>query len=68
MQVNDAIDAVMALLQSDESADGAEIIAEMQIAGRLDAGKDKGFEGHSWVPRGLWRAVSRAAKFLDARL
>ena len=48
----------------DEAADGAEIVAEMEVAGRLDAGKDERFEGrHFGIPRGLWRAVSRAAKF-----
>ncbi len=40
MQVDDAIDAVIAVLQLDEALDGAEIIAEMQVAGRLHAGKD----------------------------
>ena len=47
MQVDDAIDAVIAILQRDELADRAEIIAEMQIAGRLDAGKHEFLEfGH----------------------
>ena len=45
MQVDDAIDAVVVVLQRDEFADGAEIVAEMQIAGRLDAGKDERLEG-----------------------
>ena len=55
MHVDHAIDAVMAFLQGNEFADGAEIVAEMQIAGRLDAGKDKGLEGHlfsSWLVEG----------------
>ena len=29
--------------------DGAEIVAEMQIAGRLDAGKDERLEGGHWL-------------------
>ena len=56
MQVDDAIDAVVALLQLHEAADRAEIIAEMEVAGRLDAGKDKRLEaGHSfssWLVEG----------------
>ena len=43
--VDDAIDAVVARLQLREAADGAEIVAEMQIAGRLDARKDERLEG-----------------------
>jgi hypothetical protein len=37
VQIDDAVDAVEALLQRDELHDGAEIVAEMQVAGRLDA-------------------------------
>ena len=37
VQVDDAIEAVMGLLQLDEIDDRAEVIAEMQITGRLDA-------------------------------
>jgi hypothetical protein len=37
MHVDDAIDAVMRILQFHEVDDGTEIIAEMQIARRLDA-------------------------------
>ena len=40
VQVDDAEDAVVIVLQRDPVADRAEIIAEMQIAGRLDAGKN----------------------------
>lgn len=32
MQVDDAIDAVVAVLQRDEALDGAEIVAEMEVA------------------------------------
>ena len=67
MQVDDAVDAVVAVLQRDEVADGAEIVAEMQIAGRLDAGKDERLEGGHCCSLGLWRAVSRAAKVFRRR-
>ncbi len=40
VQIDDAEDALEIVLQGDPVADRAEIIAEMQIAGRLDAGKD----------------------------
>ncbi len=40
VQVDDAEDAFAVVLQCDPVADRAEIIAEMQVAGRLDAGKD----------------------------
>ena len=40
VQVDDAEDALVVVLQRDPVADRAEIIAEMQIAGRLDAGKN----------------------------
>ena len=39
MQVDDAVEAVEAVLQRDEAGDRAEVIAEVQVAGRLDAGK-----------------------------
>ncbi len=47
------------MLQGDEVLDGAEIIAEVEVAGRLNARKDAGSEiGHLWrVPEGglaLW--------------
>src|SRR5690606_7765033 len=44
VQVDDAVDAVVAFLQVDELADRAEIVAEMEIAGRLDAGEDERLE------------------------
>ena len=40
MQVHDAEDAVMVALQAHPVADGAQVIAQMQIAGRLNAGED----------------------------
>ena len=44
MQIDDAIDAVVVFLQRHELSDSAEIIAEMKIAGRLNAGKDQRLE------------------------
>src|SRR6185312_15214704 len=51
MHVDDAIDAVIAVLQRDEFGDRAEIIAEVQIAGWLHAGKHALLERHSLIPR-----------------
>ena len=53
VHIDDAIDALMALLQLDEFDDGAEIIPEMEIAGRLNAGKHQFFESHFEIPRAL---------------
>lgn len=44
MQIDDAIDAVIVFLQRHELADRAEIVAEMEIACRLDAGKTSGLK------------------------
>ena len=60
VQVDHAIDAVVALLQRDEFGDRAEIIAEMQVAGRLHAGKHPFLERHGLTP-GLWWATSHDA-------
>jgi hypothetical protein len=47
MQVDDAINAVRLVLQRDEFFDRAEIVAEMEIAGGLNTGKDELLEaGH----------------------
>src|SRR5207237_5256215 len=56
MQVDDTEDAVEVALQRHPIADGAEIVAEMQIAGRLDAGEDA---IHVVRPRGLERVRAR---------
>ena len=40
VQIDDAINAVVAVLQFDKALDGAKIVAEMQVAGRLYAGKN----------------------------
>ncbi len=50
VQVDHAIDAVVALLQRHEFHDGAEIIAEVQVAGRLHAGKHALLERHRLTP------------------
>ena len=50
VQVDDAIDAIVAVLQFDEALDRAEIVAEVQVAGRLDAGKNQFFEAHARSP------------------
>src|SRR6185312_6129218 len=67
VQVDDAIDTVGRFLQGDEFLQRTEIVAEMEVAGRLDAGKDERLERggccHGFHVPGLWRAVSRAAKF-----
>ena len=62
MQIDDAIDARMRLLHLDEALDRAEIIAEVQIARRLDAGKHAlGKLRHRRPPRpGIVRAALMA--------
>ena len=40
VQVDNAVDAVIALLQRHELGDGAKIVSEMQISGRLNAGEN----------------------------
>jgi hypothetical protein len=42
VEIDHAIEAVMLGLERHEFGDGAEIIAEMEIAGRLHAGEDAG--------------------------
>jgi len=44
MLVDHAIDAVIVFLQSDPAPDSPQIIAEMQVAGWLDTGKDELFK------------------------
>ena len=47
MEIDHAIDAVVALLERDESADRAQIVAQMQITRGLHPGKDQRLElGH----------------------
>ena len=45
VQVHHAIEAVVALLKGDEARDGAEIVAEMQVACGLHAGEHAGAHG-----------------------
>ena len=47
VQVDDAVDALVPVLQRDELGDGAEVIPEMQIACRLYAGKYSFLEAHA---------------------
>src|SRR5262249_12041487 len=61
VQVDHAIDAVVLVLQRDELRDGAEIIAEVQVAGRLHAGKHPLLECHARTLAGC------AAKWHDPR-
>src|SRR5262249_49178106 len=53
--VDDAEDALVVPLQPDPIADGAQVIAEMEIAGRLHAGKDSLHRLVPWVWRALYR-------------
>src|SRR5262249_48902627 len=46
VQVDHTVKTVIALLQGHELDDGAEVVAEMQIASGLHPGKDFLFEGH----------------------
>src|SRR5205085_1068989 len=54
VEIDDAIDAIVAVLQRDELLDRAEIVAEVQVAARLHAGKYAMFERHgsALVPAG----------------
>jgi hypothetical protein len=45
MQIDNAIDRFKIMLQGNPIANGTKIIAKMQIAGWLDAGKDTAFSG-----------------------
>ena len=48
MQIDDAVHTAMGVLQADPVLDGAEIVAQMQRAGRLDAGEnDIAIVGHA---------------------
>src|SRR6185295_6647370 len=61
MQIDHAVDARVAVLQPHEVADGAQIVAQMQVPGGLHAGEDF----HEDVPVGLrtsrFRSPSSAA-------
>src|SRR5262249_53687870 len=47
VQVDDAVDALILVLERDKLCDGAEVVTQMKIAGRLDAGKHSFLEGHA---------------------
>src|SRR5690606_3316335 len=51
MHVDHAINRLMGLLQRHEAADGAKIIAEMEIAGGLDSRKHAGSKRHALKSR-----------------
>jgi len=51
VQIDDAINAIKTVLQLDEPLNRAEIIAEMEVAGRLHAGENQFFELHLSRPR-----------------
>ena len=64
VHVDDAVDALVRLLQLDPLQHGAQIVAEVQAAGRLHAGEDALLECHRFasLDRGaLWRAGARRA-------
>ena len=61
VQVDDAVDAVVAILQLDEALDGAEVVAKVQIAGRLHAGKHQFLEGHIRMLRAAESGLTRAS-------
>ena len=53
MQVDDAVDRLVAVLHGAEAAQRAEVVAERQVARRLDAGEDAAGElglGHEPTP------------------
>src|SRR5216684_5912365 len=65
MEIDDAIDAGIPLLQCDELHDRAEVIAEMQVAGRLNPGKNQLIERHRAAPsiaRGPCHGTAAAGK------
>src|SRR5262245_36106736 len=70
VHVDDTVDAVIAILQRDELGDRAEIIAEMQVAARLDTRKYAFLERHhppSSIARGAMPRRRRAAQDPYAR-
>jgi hypothetical protein len=55
MQIDDAIDAFVGVLELDPVHHGAEIVAEMQVPGRLHAGKNAkngGSHRNPWLEAG----------------
>src|SRR5690606_14620620 len=69
VHVDDAVEAVEAFLQLHPVPDGAEIVAEMQVAGRLDAGKDAVHGVRpSILGRGGWKPGERGAPYRKRRV
>ena len=66
VHIHDAVDAAMRLLQGHELGDGAKVVAEMEIAGRLDAGENALFGGHSLSPLERARTMIRTGGKLQA--
>src|SRR5690606_38170044 len=67
MHVDDAIDAIVMVLQRDEIADRAEIIAEMQISGGLDTRENERLETvHVTGPGLVEGLVSRRGQCVGA--
>ena len=62
VQVDHAIDAVVAVLQLDELDDGAEVIAEVQVAGRLHPGEHLFLERRFAARRSVLRATFHMAR------
>ena len=62
VQVDHAVEALVVVLQAREVADRAEIVAEVEIAGRLHAGQDAALEAAArrrapdagWARRRRW--------------
>ena len=73
MQIDDAVDAVVALLQGDELDDGSEIVAEVQVAGWLHAREHPLLEAHAGNPADcaaalhVARSPRKGSAIFDAR-
>ena len=61
VQVDHAVEALVVVLQAREVADRAEIVAEMEIAGRLHAGQDAALQAAGGVGRQM--RVGRGASW-----
>ena len=48
--IGDEVEAVALLLQLDVLLDRAEVVADVQLPGRLDAAQDAGSTRHDWLP------------------
>src|SRR5579862_2330250 len=61
VQIDHAIDALVAALQLDEAFDGAEVVAEMQVAGGLHPGEHQFLERHRHLrAAGALNAITHA--------